>query len=456
MTTTSMAEGTALEWLKDVFANHANTTAFLCNGREISYGQLSQCVARWDAEFEALEVSAGEVVALEGDFTPETVSLLLALVNRGCIVVPHNISNTQERAYRFETATVERWFSVDENELVTSGKTGIVATHEFYETLRERQHPGLVLFTSGSSGLPKAAVHDFTGLLSKFTTKRRALKTLNFLLFDHWGGLNTLFHTLSNAGVVIPVYRRNADEVCALIAKHRVELLPASPTFLNLMLLSGAYLRYDLSSLQAISYGTEPMPASTLARLREAFPAVRLHQTYGLIELGVLRSKSKETGSLWVQVGGEGYETRIIDGLLQIKAQSAMLGYLNAPSPFTDDGWFMTGDAVEVDGDYIRILGRKSEMINVGGDKVAPSEVESVIQELSNVAEVLVFGEKHPLVGNIVCAKVRLIADEDAKEFSKRLRKFCGERLQKYKVPVKVTLVEGEQHNNRFKKIRVQ
>jgi long-chain acyl-CoA synthetase len=68
------------------------------------------------------------------------------------------------------------------------------------------------------------------------------------------------------------------------------------------------------------------------------------------------------------------------DGLLEIKAKSAMRGYLNAESPFTPDGWFKTGDAVEVDGEYIKILGRKSELINVGGEKVYPAEVESVIQ----------------------------------------------------------------------------
>lgn len=55
-----------------------------------------------------------------------------------------------------------------------------------------------------------------------------------------------------------------------------------------------------------------------------------------------------------------------MDGILQIKAKSAMLGYLNAPSPFTEDGWFITGDRVEVDGEYIRIMGRDSETINMG------------------------------------------------------------------------------------------
>jgi len=238
------------------------------------------------------------------------------------------------------------------------------------------------------------------------------------------------------------------------VEKYEVELLPTSPTFINLILLSEAYKRYKVDSLRTVTYGTEPMPESTLKRFHDLFPHIRLQQTYGLSEVGILRSKSKGSDSLWVKVGGEGFETRVVDGILQIKAKSAMLGYLNAPSPFTQDGWFNTGDSVEVDGEYMRILGRKSEIINVGGEKVYPGEVESVIHGVENVAEVTVHGEKNPIMGNIVCAKVRLLRNEDPKEFTKRLKKYCRERLESYKVPVKVAVENERQHSNRFKKIR--
>ena len=135
-------------------------------------------------------------------------------------------------------------------------------------------------------------------------------------------------------------------------------------------------------------------------------------------------------------------------------ADSALLGYLNAPSPFTDDGWFKTGDLVEVDGDYIRILGRKSELINVGGEKVYPQEVENVILELDNVAEATVFGEKNAITGNIVCAKVRLKSPEDPRAFATRLKRYCAERMQRYKVPVRITYSEDQQFSERFKKKR--
>lgn len=329
------------------------------------------------------------------------------------------------------------------------------ANHEYYQQLRNMNHPGLILFSSGSTGKSKAAVHDLSGILEKFKTPRHALRSITFLLYDHIGGVNTMLYNLSNAGCIVTVQGRSPDEVLDVVEKYGVELLPTSPTFINLILLSEAYKRFDLSCLKTVTYGTEPMPESTLKKFHKLFPQIRLLQTYGLSEVGILRSKSKTSDSLWVKVGGEGFETRIVDGILQIKAKSAMLGYLNAPSPFTDDGWFHTDDAVEVDGEYVKILGRKSEIINVGGEKVYPAEVESVIQEMADIEEVTVYGEKNPITGNIVCAKVNLLHYEEPKKFPSKLKKFCRERLKSYKIPVKVKVIDEKQHSERFKKIRV-
>jgi acyl-CoA synthetase (AMP-forming)/AMP-acid ligase II len=254
---------------------------------------------------------------------------------------------------------------------------------------------------------------------------------------------------------MVTVRERDPDAVLAAIERHRVELLPTSPTFLNLVLLSEAYERHDLSTLKTVTYGTEPMPETTLKRFHELFPKITLLQTYGLSEVGILRSKSKSSDSLWVKVGGEGFETRVVEGILQIKARSAMLGYLNAASPFTEDGWFNTNDAVEVDGEYIRILGRQSEMINVGGEKVYPAEVESVIQSMDNVAAVTVHGERNPITGQIVCARVTPLHAEDPKALAARVKAFCRQRLQLFKVPVKVSIIEDRQYSDRFKKTRV-
>ena len=116
--------------------------------------------------------------------------------------------------------------------------------------------------------------------------------------------------------------------------------------------------------------------------------------------------------------------------------------------------WSWRGDAVQVDGEYIRILGRRSEVINVGGEKVYPIEVESVIQAMDEVEDVVVRGESNPITGQIVVALVKTREPQDLKEFRSRLWKFCGDRLPRFKVPQKVSLVERGMHGPRFKKMR--
>jgi long-chain acyl-CoA synthetase len=443
-----------IDFLFDVFKEFYSNESIIYKGEKYSYRHLIENIEKHRLFIDSHQIKQGTVVALEGDFSPNSIALLLALIEKACIIVPLTNSSNKNENRLFDIAQVEFVFRVSSDDVITAEIVSKRADNTYYKVIREKKHPGLVLFTSGTSGEPKAAVHDFLSLLEKFKKRRLTLRTLNFLLFDHWGGLNTMFYILSNGGVAIATKDRNPENVCKLIELHQIELLPASPTFLNLMLLSGAYENYDMNSLKIISYGTEPMPESTLKRLKIIFPEVKLLQTYGLIELGVMQSKSEKDDSLWVKVGGDGYNTRVIDGLLEIKSKSAMLGYLNAPSPFTDDGWFKTGDMVEINGEYIKILGRKSELINVGGEKVYPQEVENIILELDNVAEVTVYGEKNPIMGNIVCTKIRLQKKECEKVFSKRLKVHCKSRIQNYKVPIKVKIMDEHQYGDRFKKVR--
>lgn len=441
------------EFILDSWKSNLESDAIVWQGRAHNYRRLLDLFVEWTERLPNLGVTPGSVVVLDADFSPNAVALFFALVDQRCVLVP--LSN--KRAEFIEIAGAEIVVSVGADDEVTTEKSSAAGDRPLYDELRERQHPGLVLFSSGSTGTSKAAVHDLVPLLEKFKVRRKTLRAISFLLYDHIGGVNTMLYTLSNGGCLITVERRDPDSVLAAVEKHRAELLPTSPTFLNLMLLSEAYKRHDLSSLRLISYGTEPMPEHTLKRLHELLPDVSLQQTYGLSELGILQSKSREPDSLWVKVGGEGYETRVVDGILHIRARSSMLGYLNAPSPFTDDGWFNTNDVVEVDGDYVRILGRKSDIINVGGEKVYPAEVENVIQELEAVAEATVYGEKNAITGNIVCADVTPAAPLDSsqeKELTALVKQHCREKLQKYKVPLRVNVVTEQQHTERFKKSR--
>jgi acyl-CoA synthetase (AMP-forming)/AMP-acid ligase II len=347
-------------------------------------------------------------------------------------------------AVRFDDEDAWRFTSLDR-----------AVSHPLLRQFQERDAPGLVLFSSGSTGESKASALDFDRLLAKFEAPRPGYRTLVFLLLDHIGGINTLLHALCHGGTIVTTRERSPDAVCAAIEAHRIELLPTTPTFLRLLLIADAVRRHDLSSLKIITYGTEPMPTSTLAAIREALPWVRFKQTYGLSELGILPTQSRDSGSVWLKLGNAGFEHKIVDGVLWIRSPSAMLGYLNAPSPFDADGWFNTQDLVESDGEYIRVLGRKSELINVGGEKVHPTEIENVLLQLDNIKDVTVRGQPNPITGEVVAAKITPLVPEDPDALKRRVRQFCGARLERYKMPAVIDVVVEDHYGARFKKSRI-
>lgn len=440
-----------IDFIIEVFRQNEQNEAVIYRDSIYTYYNLLKYYYAW-LKYCKHNIPQGSIIAVQADYSPLSISFILALIENRNIIVPLSYANKD----------VDKKVSISEAELLFHlegdkfdfERTSYRSSHSLVKELRSSNHPGIVIFSSGSTGEPKAALHDFANLLNKFKVQRRTYRTINFLLFDHWGGLNTLLYILSNAGVVGIMEDRSPEKVCEFIEKHRIELLPTTPTFLNLMLISGVYEKYDLSSLKVVSYGTEPMPESTLKAFHGKFPHVILKQTYGLTELGVMRTKSLRSDSLWLQVGGEDYLTKIVDNTLYVKAKSSILGYLNAPSPFDEDGWYNTGDKVEVDGEWIRFLGRESDIINVGGQKVFPAEVESVILEMDNVRDASVHRENNRLLGSVVALNVSLYKDEAMSSFKSRMREYCRVRLESYKIPVVIKFVDNIEVSDRYKKLR--
>lgn len=444
----------ALGWLRQRLEEWGDAPAVNWHDATLSYAALLRRADEWKAEFLARGVTAGAVVVIEGSFSPNTCAALLALIDLNAISVPLTPLMAVHRDRFTEIAEAQHHLRFDDDDGWTFSSSGRQVTHALTKKLIDRGHPGLVIFSSGSSGAHKAILHDVAGLLLKFEKPRERKVTLTFLLFDHIGGIDTLFSTFCSGGTVVTTPSRDPDTVCRAIAAHAVHTLPTSPTFLNLMLISGAWREHDMSSLRVIAYGTEPMPALTLGLLREAFPQVRLVQTFGMSETGVLRTRSRDSGSLWVRFTGDGYEHKVVDGVLWVKSPSAMLGYLNAPDLFDSEGWLNTQDAVEVDGEFLRILGRVTDLINVGGQKVYPIEVENVLMGMDNVRDVAAYGEASPLTGQFVAARFTLKSPEPLADFKKRLRAFCRDRLVNYQIPVRIEIVDGELSGSRFKKMR--
>lgn len=444
-----------IDFLLETANKNKDNDAFVLNDKKSTYAELLSDYNKAVKFIEDNQILPNTTVALESDFSSLSTGFLFALIENQNIIVPLTKAVANKKNDFLAISKAQYLISIKDDNTIEFSFLDGDSNHEIYNTLKERKHPGIVFFSSGSTGESKGAVHDFVYILDKFKQPRKMKRMITFLMFDHMGGINTLLHNLSGGGCIITVRDRTPKAVLNIVEKYKVQVLPVSPTFINLMLLSGAYQQFDLSSLETISYGTEVMPESTLERLNEIFPNIRLVQTYGLSELGVMDTKSKSNNSLWVKLGGAGFETRVRNNMLEIKAHSAMIGYLNAPSPYTEDGYFMTMDMVEQDGEYYKILGRKSEIINISGEKVYPAEVESFFMGMDGVEDVAVKGESNPLIGSIVVAKFKINTGESLAEFKKRMNAYAKGKIADFKIPQKVRLVTDEEiHSIRLKKDR--
>ncbi len=402
-------------------------------------------------------ISQGETVILRSGYNFESISLLFALALNRNIIVPVTDIPDKEVDLRRDISAASREISITNGELTITHLRSATDKNNLIERLREAGHPGIILFSSGITGEPKGMVHDLQHLLDSYLTKKsKSLSFLALLLFDHIGGLNTLFTALFSGAKLVISPSRDPEMICRQCEKHKVNILPASPTLLNLILISSSYRHYDMSSVKIITYGTEPMPEGLLLKLNEALPGTRFMQTYGTSETGISKMSSKSSTSLRVRFDDPDTEYKIVNGELWIKSTTTIIGYLNSPMDrFTEDGWFKTGDLVDIDEEgYLYFTGRNNEIINVGGLKVLPQEVESVLMRIPVVDNCVVYAEKSPITGNIVAADIQLQKGTVENEARQEIRTYCRENLDRFKIPVKIYFVEAVEFNDRFKKIR--
>lgn len=306
-----------------------------------------------------------------------------------------------------------------------------------------------VVFTSGSTGSPKGVVLRgdrqagklaAIGEETKWPQGRRTLLALQLTFsFGQW----VTWLTLLRDGTVVFPERLTCDAVVQRLSAGGIDCLPAVPTLLRGLLDNGPVFGGTVMA------GGESLPAGLGARLRQAWPEARLGDIYGLTETGTsdffvdpdvydvaAGSLGRPATGIDVRVGD--------DGELRIRSPWAMAGYLDDPGrtaeAFDSDGFFRTGDLVSYRADGRPVLvGRASDMINKGGLKVAPREVEDVLAAHPAVAAVLVTGIPDPETGEAVAAAV--VAQAGMEIDPDVLRGWVAERTEKYKAPSKILAV---------------
>lgn len=297
-------------------------------------------------------IDPGSVVALVGGYSPRTIAWQFALLAQACVVIPIG-ERWQSRADDICDLTQAELIVEPDRIRVCCSRNG--PDHPLYRELRAREHPGMVLMSEAPPGILRAIVHDAETMLLRAAKRGEGHRRIACFPFDEIEGQYALLDCLVHGGCVIAPEYLTPSAVCGAAQEHQADFLQASPDLLG-SLLERAEDICDLSSLRLISYGA-PIPEATLAALAAALPQARWVQHFARPELGVLCLTSRSGESTWAERRGSDFEFRAVDGRLEVRAQTTVLGCLNGPNPFSGDGWMQTGDFAEQDGNWIRILG---------------------------------------------------------------------------------------------------
>jgi acyl-CoA synthetase (AMP-forming)/AMP-acid ligase II len=305
----------------------------------------------------------------------------------------------------------------------------------------------VILFTSGTSGPPKPAVHRWEGLAAAVSRHPKNLRRRWLLTYDvsRFAGMQVVLQALATAGTLCVPATREPGEVIRCLRDDQVEFASGTPTFWRMLL--GGSTRQELAgcALEQITLGGEAVDQAILDRLREAFPSARISHIYASTEMGAcFVVNDGQAGFPARYLNDESLPARLKisdEGELLIASRRAMQEYLGETSA-ARDAWFATGDLVRQEGQRVYFVGRKSESINVGGAKVFPADVERVIRGVPGVREVRVHGIASSLVGQLVGAEVEPLPGEAADPLRAAVIAACRRDLVKYQVPAVVKIVE--------------
>lgn len=292
----------------------------------------------------------------------------------------------------------------------------------------------VTLFTSGSTGLPKAVSHALPNLCRVLRVDPKHAGDVWGFAYNptHIAGVQVFLQALFNQNPLVNLFRSPPAEVLDLIEAQGITHLSATPTFYRLLLPAGR----PLTGVRSVTLGGERTDARLIGRLRPLFPQARFRNLYASTEAGTLLSSDGDTFSI-----PPGFTDRIQLREGRLHVHGSFLGEFRTPAgPGAE--WYDTGDVVDVVSEAplrFRIVSRDRDWVNVGGNKVNPAEVEEVLQGHPQVREARVFGRANPVLGKVLCAEV-VAAFPPPTEAA--LRQFLAAQVQPFKVPRLIRLVE--------------
>lgn len=433
---------------------------------------LLQRVRAAAGQFHELGIGAEDVVAVGLRNRVEFVVVLFAAWRLGATVTPVNPSLTEAEVGRQLEASGARLL-IAEDDLIRPGRITTLAVGDLrQETLGSDLPPhvdpsalALLIFTSGTTGVPKGVMLDHANLDAMAEMGRQALgigpadRCLLVLPLFHVNGIvvSVLMPLLAGGSIVI-ADRFDPRTFFDTVERHRPTFFSAVPTIYTLLAALPDDIRPDVSSVRFGICGAAPASAELLGRFetRYGFPLI---EGYGLSEATCASTINPVAGERRVGTVGiafPGQQIRIadeggnevptgMDGEVLIAGPNVMRGYLGRPDETARaivNGWLHTGDVGHLDTDgYLTLVGRSKDMIIRGGENIYPKEIEDVLSSDPTVLEAAVIGVPDGKWGEVVAAYVQAhpgrTIDSDA------LHALCARELAGYKRPITITVVDA-------------
>lgn len=439
--------------------------------RHVTFAEFHQAVAETAG---VLKVAAGERIAVCCQDQIGFMIVTAALMFGGAVVVPVDPRlKSGEIADLFSRIEVQRLVGLTEEFERFDFPKEMLADASLHRLPKSRVEistfpvgkshtneypsaPGmaLILSTSGSTSKPKAVpltlkhlVTNATYILEHYQIRPKEI-SLCVLPLHHIHGfmLHFLVPLLGGGTLIIPE-KSEALGIWDLVAKFAVNWLSAVPPIISVLLRSRKVAAESLASLRFVRVGSGPISAQDFSAFEERFH-VPLLPGFGITEGSCVVTgnppppKARKPGSSGIPIGD--YQIKIVNDEIHIKGACVFAGYLNDPAATQEsvkDGWFSTGDLGYLDNEgFLFVTGRKKEIINVGGEKMLPAELELVLRKMPEIREAVVAGASHPIFGEYPMAFVQLKQPMSVTEA--QIRDFCSRHIASFKMPKVICFVE--------------
>jgi len=306
----------------------------------------------------------------------------------------------------------------------------------------------LTLYTSGTTGRPKKVRHNLESLTRGVKVSEKYKNNIWAFAYNptHFAGLQVFFQAFYNQNPMIYIFDMNRKEVENVLRRYNVTHISATPTFYRTIL---PYIREVVPSVERATMGGEKYDKNLEAQLLKVFPNADLRNVYASTEAGSIFSAKGDVFSISPRIADKVRFAE--DGELLI--HKSLLG--ESDTFQLDEDWYRTGDIVEmIDESHFKFVSRKTEMINIGGYKVNPHEVEDEIKKIDGVVDVIVKARSNRITGNILVAEVKINDGIDKREKEKEITKILEKRLQSWKIPRIFTFVDNIELTRTGKKVR--